>query len=252
MTAAFLLVLAATAGSPADWVRRMEDARAAVDGGRPADAVAIYESMVEGGVDDPALWYNLGNARFLAGEFGRAVAAYRRAWRLTPRDRDILRNLSIAADRSGAELPRRGVAARLAERLSPYEWRWAVTAGWWFAWLAAALGLWPVAARRAARRAAFAAAAWTALAGAALAHWRALEAEHVVVEAGVSALYAPLDTARPHMPLPVGSIVEPIEERGEWIRVRAAGREGWIRSRCLEPVRWAVEGGGLRAASAGG
>jgi hypothetical protein len=42
--------------------------------------------------------YDLGNARFRAGEFGRAIAAYRRAERLLPRHRPTRANLAYARD----------------------------------------------------------------------------------------------------------------------------------------------------------
>ncbi|MHC4507314.1 MAG: hypothetical protein ACYTFI_28935, partial [Planctomycetota bacterium] len=42
--------------------------------------------------------YNLGNARFRAGEFGGAIAAYRRAAEFLPRHAATRRNLALARD----------------------------------------------------------------------------------------------------------------------------------------------------------
>ena len=52
--------------------------------------------------------YDLGNARFRAGEFGRAIAAYRRAERLLPRHRPTRANLAYARDLAPGGGPGRG------------------------------------------------------------------------------------------------------------------------------------------------
>lgn len=64
--------------------------------GRFADAAATYEKLIQTGKVAPALYFNLGNAFFKSGQIGRAVAAYRQAEQLTPRDPDVRANLSFA------------------------------------------------------------------------------------------------------------------------------------------------------------
>lgn len=54
-----------------------------------------YRQAVDQGVDDPVLYFNLGNAQARQGHLGEAVANYLRARRLAPRDRDIRRNLEF-------------------------------------------------------------------------------------------------------------------------------------------------------------
>lgn len=49
-----------------------------------------YAAAVSLGVEDPNLWYNLGNAYARQGRRGYAVLAYRRGLRLAPRDPDLL------------------------------------------------------------------------------------------------------------------------------------------------------------------
>jgi hypothetical protein len=58
-------------------------------------ALRIFESLVSRGVKDPAVYYNLANCYYQQGEIGRAVANYRRARMLSPRDDDIRANLGF-------------------------------------------------------------------------------------------------------------------------------------------------------------
>ncbi len=60
-------------------------------------AVARYERVIkEGEVVNGALFYNLGNAYFRLGDMGNAIANYRRAQRLIPRDANVQKNLAYA------------------------------------------------------------------------------------------------------------------------------------------------------------
>ena len=63
--------------------------------GRFADAAVGYEKILEGGAQSPALLFNYGNAEFKAGRLGKAIAAYRQAELLSPRDSDIRANLAF-------------------------------------------------------------------------------------------------------------------------------------------------------------
>jgi tetratricopeptide (TPR) repeat protein len=64
--------------------------------GKFADAIAQYEKLVDAGVREGRLFYNLGGAYFKLGDLGRAVLNFRRAQRLLPRDGDVAANLSLA------------------------------------------------------------------------------------------------------------------------------------------------------------
>lgn len=59
-------------------------------------AIEGYAAIVEQGVVNADLFYNLGNAYYKVGALGRAVLYYERARRLAPRDADIAHNLSLA------------------------------------------------------------------------------------------------------------------------------------------------------------
>lgn len=124
----------------------IDAANALVANGRAAEAARIYEGLIAAGVNDSAVYYNLGNAYFQQGATPQAIAAYRRAAELAPRDADIRANLEtalVAAPESAALVPG-GPAAVLAgltgRLLSPDETA-ALALALWFG-LAFLLLLW--------------------------------------------------------------------------------------------------------------
>jgi len=84
--------------------------------GKFADAAGTYEKILQSKAVSPALYFNYGNAEFKSGNFGRAIAAYRHAAQLTPRDAEVRANLEFARNQvQGPTL---------------HESRWSRTAGW--------------------------------------------------------------------------------------------------------------------------
>ena len=63
--------------------------------GKFSDAADAYEKILQSGAQSPALLFNAGNAEFKAGHLGLAIAAYRRAAQLSPRDDEIRANLAF-------------------------------------------------------------------------------------------------------------------------------------------------------------
>jgi len=63
--------------------------------GKFADAADAYEKLVQGGTRSPALWFNCANAEFKSGHLGKAIAAYRQAELLAPRDAELRANLAF-------------------------------------------------------------------------------------------------------------------------------------------------------------
>jgi hypothetical protein len=58
-------------------------------------AVSCYESLVDKGLSDAKLFYNLGNAYFRINRLGKAILYYERALKISPRDEDIKYNLKF-------------------------------------------------------------------------------------------------------------------------------------------------------------
>ncbi len=63
--------------------------------GKFANAADAYEKILQSGAVSPALWFNYGNAEFKLGQPGRAIAAYRQAELLAPRDDEVRANLGF-------------------------------------------------------------------------------------------------------------------------------------------------------------
>ena len=87
----------------------LHEAQVAYDSGislQTADPVASKESfrrsanrfqiLVDDGIENGKLWYNLGNAQLQAGKVGEAIAAYRSGQRYIPSDGRLLANLQHA------------------------------------------------------------------------------------------------------------------------------------------------------------
>lgn len=68
--------------------------------GHYAEAIQLYEGQVARGVQDSALFFNLGNAYFQQGDLGRAVLNLERAAQLNPRDADIQINLDLVREQT--------------------------------------------------------------------------------------------------------------------------------------------------------
>lgn len=121
-------LLAGTAGAAESGVRERTFVRALerFDAAQsPADyraAADMLESILADGYCSGAVYYNLGNAYFRAGEFGRAILAYRKAVPYRPRDAYLAANLRQAL----AAAP-----GRLGEPPRPW-WRHVL---FWNAWL---------------------------------------------------------------------------------------------------------------------
>jgi tetratricopeptide (TPR) repeat protein len=73
-----------------------ENANKLYEHGKFAEAAALYTNLVQSGQVSSALYFNLGNAFFKAGQMGRAIGAYRQAEQMTPRDPDLGANLRFA------------------------------------------------------------------------------------------------------------------------------------------------------------
>lgn len=95
----------------------------AYEQGKFAEAAAHYRQLVSNNVATANVWFNLGNAEYKAGAPGRAIAAYRRAEQLTPRDSALRANLNFVRRKATGEqdssVP---LATTMLRFLNPNEW----------------------------------------------------------------------------------------------------------------------------------
>jgi hypothetical protein len=202
--------------------------------GKYGDAAGAYEKLAQSGQASLAVYFNLGNSYFKAGQIGRAIAAYRQAERLAPRDPDLRANLQFA--RSQTQGPTLAVSPgqRWLRKLTLNEWTlWGMCAFWlWLLLLAArqwrpawkrTLGLYPAAAAVAA-----------GLLGACLAaafHEERLDRVAVVVARDAVVRHGPLE--EPHnaaFTLHDGAELRVLDQKDEWLQITTdARRKGWVR-----------------------
>jgi hypothetical protein len=88
----------------------MAQANLLYESGDYSGAVGLYQQLIDTGIEDGAVYYNLGNAYFKSGDVGRAVLNYRRAQALLPRDPDVKANLQLAQSQTRDRLEREGNA----------------------------------------------------------------------------------------------------------------------------------------------
>jgi hypothetical protein len=81
---------------PADPAEQFVAANGAYEEADYSRAIESYRDVVTAGIQDGRLYFNLGNAYLRNGELGRAIASYRRARVLRPRDQDLRANQSFA------------------------------------------------------------------------------------------------------------------------------------------------------------
>src|SRR5437588_12679129 len=100
-----LFALPNAKGAAADGPRRTRDdlfanANTEFAAGNFKAAIADYQAVVGSGEWSPNLFYDLGNAYFRHGDFGRAILNYDRALRLDPHHPEVEANLRIAHDQT--------------------------------------------------------------------------------------------------------------------------------------------------------
>jgi len=81
-----------------------------------AAAVADYETLVESGVVDPTVAYNLGNAHGSLGHYGQAIRYFEQTLTLAPGDDAAEQNLKLARDALGERQAKERGEALVADR----------------------------------------------------------------------------------------------------------------------------------------
>jgi len=92
---------------------------------------AAYEQILATGQASPAVYFNLGNAFFKSSQIGRAIAAYRQAGSISPRDPDLRANLQFARNQVQGPTLRPGRLERWLGALSLNEWTWLSAVAVW-------------------------------------------------------------------------------------------------------------------------
>lgn len=213
-------------------------AQSAFDDGRYAEAALLYEQLINEGISNPELHYNLGNACFKDSDLPKAVWHYRKAWYEMPRDPDIKANLHFALNAAGAIEPSPGAAERMLSSLSQSEWIIAAVAGYLVLVFLLLLLLIKIS-RRLLLKLCLIPLGLLALAALGWMQWNRLKInpEWVVVKTEATALFGPVEGSTAHFKLPIGALVgqRNVDSKG-WIEVEYDGKQGWLKSEYISPV----------------
>ena len=210
-----------------------ESANKLYEEGKYREAATAYASLLQSGETSAALYFNLGNAFFKSGQIGRAVAAYRLAGQITPRDPDVRANLQFA--RNQVQGPTLSISRwqRWLGRLTLNEWT-VLAAGAVWVWLLvlAVLQWWP--GLQPALKGYLPALAIVVLALCVLAagaFYQARRARMAIVIAGEAVVhFGPLPISPTAFTAHDGAELRVLDRKDEWLEVSAGPREtGWLR-----------------------
>jgi len=236
---AFLVVWAASsfAQSEADFTKANQEYAQ----GHFKEAISNYEALIRAGQLSATLFYDLGNAYFRTGDFGRAILNYERALALERHHPEARANLQIARDEARAlELPQ-SWPERYLQFTSVNQY--SITAAIAF-WLAAFAIVRLLFARRRSATLTATSIFCLLISGAASYAVYTLErgtngsALAIVTGKDVQARLATADSANSVLALPPGSEVKLLSTRGDWIYAALPNNlRGWIPAKDAEQVR---------------
>jgi tetratricopeptide (TPR) repeat protein len=216
----------------ADVSAAFDSANKLYEQGKFTEATADYENMIQSGSVSPAVYFNLGNACFKSGQLGRAIAAFREAENLAPRDPDVRANLQFIRAR---------VQAPTSSPASWQQWLTALTLNEWavlsavilWAWL----GLWVLIQFRPPLKQSLRALLWCGgmaifvCGGCTYAAWSNESTKTAIVIAKDAILHnGPLDEAPPAATVHDGAELIVLDTKNDWLQVRVDNQHvGWIK-----------------------
>jgi hypothetical protein len=198
-----------------------------------SEAATTYGILEQSGQKSAALYFNWGNALFKSQQLGRAIAAYRQALELAPRDPDIRANLEFARkQRQGPSLsPNK--SQQWLRRLTLNEWAVLTAAAIWIFFGALAFLQWRPALIRSLRGVlAVVGVGAMILCGCAITafHDRRGDRLAIVVTPDATVHNGPLDQSPNAFTVHDGAELAVLDRKDEWLQVEVdGGRAGWIR-----------------------
>ena len=206
--------------------------------GKFPDAANAYEKILWTGAQSPALLFNYANAEFKAGNLGKAIAAYRRAELLAPRDSEIHANLAFVQNQVQGATIREGRWQGWLGQLTLNEWTLLAAGAFWLTFLLLAAGQIRAALAPKLRSATRLAVVLTISSGAVLAlqaanHFNSSVA--VVTSAEATARSGPFDEAQSAFVTHDGAELSVIDRHGDWVQVAdGSGKIGWLSRKQVE------------------
>jgi hypothetical protein len=200
--------------------------------GKFSDAANAYGKILVSGAASPNLFFDYGNAEYKSGNLGKAIAAFRHAELLAPRDSEIRANLAFVRNQVQGATIRESFWQNWLGNFSLNEWTiFAMTAFWLTFILLAAKQIRPVLAAKL-KSATWIFAALTFFSGTILGvqaacHFSKQTAVVIFTEAMVRS--GPFDDAQNAFAIHDGAELSVLDRRDDWLLVAAgAGESGWL------------------------
>jgi len=200
--------------------------------GKFNEAATAYDAILKTGAQSPALLFNAGNAEFKAGHLGEAIAAYRQAELLSPRDAELRANLAFVRNQVQGATLRESSWQKWVSTLTMNEGAILTAVFFW-----AMIGLFAVRQIKPAlapklRTATRLALALTVFSGAILGlqaanHFNSSVA--VVTASDATARSGPFDDAQNIFSARDGAELKVLDRHDDWVQVaNSAGKIGWL------------------------
>src|SRR5436190_1096226 len=205
------------------------------------EAISGYEALIRSGQWSANVFYDLGNAYFRTGDFGRSILNYERALALERHHPEATANLQIARDEAHALEIQPSSLERYLQFASVNEYSIAAATAFWLAIFAMFVLIFKQ--RRSARAIAVSISCLLVLAIAVYAIFtleRGSKGQALAIVTGkdVQARLATADTANSVLALPAGSEIKILSTRGDWIYAALPNNlRGWIPAKNAEQVR---------------
>jgi hypothetical protein len=205
------------------------------------DAISDYESLIRAGQWSANVFYDLGNAYFRTGDFGRAILHYQRALALEPHHPEATANLQIARDEAHALEMQASWLDRYLQFATITQYTIAAAVVFWIA--AFSLAALIFARRPSTRLVTLLVVMLLVFAGAVFSIWQVERGSKgnalaIVTGKNVQARLATADTANAVLALPPGTEVKILSTRGDWTYAALPNNlRGWIPAKDAERVR---------------
>jgi tetratricopeptide (TPR) repeat protein len=200
--------------------------------GKFSDAANTYKKILQTGTRSPALLFNDANAEFKAGNLGKAIAAYRLAALLSPRDAEVRANLQFVRNQVQGPTVRGSRWEYRAGALTLNEGAVLTAALFWLtAALLIARQIRPALVPKL-KNATWIFAILTIFSATVLG-WQAANhfsrATAVVIADNVTARSGPFDEAQSAFAVHDGAELSVLDRHGDWIQVTdGSGKIGWL------------------------
>jgi tetratricopeptide (TPR) repeat protein len=229
-----LVLLAALPLRATDLASGFDQANKLYEEGKYAAAADAYDKLSASGTASEALYFNRGNALFKAGQLGRAIASYRLAAQLAPRDPDLRANLQFARTQARGGSPYRADPwQRYLETLTVNEWTLLAAAALWLMFALLALAQWRPELRRALRPWFLASSLAVLLLGISLGAVlvnTCFTTFAIVVVGEADVRNGPLDESASAFKVRDGAELTVLDRKDDWLQILDSGqRVGWLR-----------------------